>query len=109
MSKFTESFEYWTEGLHIMPGATHTCGGCNPEGLSEGDYDRESCDEGGFSWSRCDTCGSAFGGDRYPAHAFVENDPGKGLIHYDVCVDCLMFIANGDEPGEWRQHPREGE
>lgn len=31
----------------------------------------EDC-EGGFSWSRCDGCGSTLGGDRHPAVAWEE-------------------------------------
>lgn len=61
-------------------------------------------DEGSFSWRECDTCGSSLGGDRHRAHALMSDTPdnlqGKPLIHLDVCVDCLFYIANGDLPEE---------
>ena len=60
--------------------------------------------EGHFSWHRCDCCGSTFGGDRHPAHGWMENH--QELVHLEVCVDCLMFIANGDSPEKWTQHPK---
>jgi hypothetical protein len=64
------------------------------EKVSRGEYP----DEGGFSWSSCDSCGSSLGGDRYVAHGVDAN---KDIIHMDICVDCLMFFANGDVPEEW--------
>ena len=56
--------------------------------------------EANFSSTQCDGCGSNMGGDRHPAHTLLE----KEWIHIEVCTDCLMYIANGDEPveGEWR-------
>ena len=56
-------------------------------------------DEGSFSWSQCDACGSSLGGDRYAAHGFLKGT--REIIHLDVCVDCLLYLANGDEPEEW--------
>jgi len=32
-------------------------------------------DEGGFSWSACDGCGTTLGGNRYLASAVPESDP----------------------------------
>lgn len=56
------------------------------------------CDEGSFSWSECDTCGSTLGGNRYDAHGLpLRAEP----IHLDICVDCLMYFANGDVPESW--------
>lgn len=43
-------------------------------------------DEGGFSWSPCEGCGSTLGGNRYAAHG---RTPDGTLIHFDVCGDCL--------------------
>lgn len=57
------------------------------------------CDEGGFSWSACDSCGSHLGGDRYPAHGVIKINDGREIItHFDICVDCLCYHANGDLP-----------
>jgi len=52
------------------------------------------CDEGGFSWRPCELCGSQLGGDRYAAHGYSDR---HGIVHYDVCVDCVMYLANGEE------------
>ena len=81
-----------------------------------GDHSAESdalaaADEGGFSYSPCDSCGSTFGGDRYPAHAihletFGPDAKRPGDVHHiEICVDCLMFHANGDEPETWDVSP----
>ena len=43
-------------------------------------------DEGSFSWSGCDFCGSTLGGDRYCAHDENGN-------HLNICVDCLFKDA----------------
>ena len=51
-------------------------------------------DEGGFSRSSCELCGSHLGGDRYAAHSINKQHE---IIHFDVCVDCLMSTANGEE------------
>ena len=62
----------------------------------------EIVDEGGFSWQPCQCCESTFGGDRHPAH-YIDDD-GK-INHIEVCVDCLCYLANGDLPETWTQHP----
>jgi len=51
------------------------------------------CDEGSFSWSDCEWCGSGYGGDRYAAHSVDENNK---IVHWEVCSDCLMAEANGE-------------
>jgi hypothetical protein len=62
-------------------------------------------DEGHFSSASCDACGSHFAGDRYPSH--VLDEPTDAWVHLDVCQDCLMYFANGDEPDEWLAGPWE--
>lgn len=52
-------------------------------------------DEGGFSCYCCDCCGNPLGGDKFAVHGFDENGE---LLHYDVCSDCLYYLANGDIP-----------
>ena len=78
------------------------------------DEDMESWDEGSFVHGvhcPCDSCGSTFGGDRYKAHAIHHEAFGPNakrpddVHHIDICVDCLMFHANGDEPEQWQQYP----
>lgn len=64
------------------------------------DADGELLDEGRFSWSSCDTCGSEFGGSRYAVHVWVSGMSGSGgsWEHLDVCTDCLCYLANGTLP-----------
>lgn len=61
-------------------------------------------DEGGFSWSECDTCGSRLGGNRTDC---ILTNPGRdaqGRAHESVsvrsCDDCLYYAAYGHLPGE---------
>ena len=59
----------------------------------------DSPDEGGFSWSDCGICGSTLGGDRYVYHYLDPRGPDGRIYHEtDGCVDCLVYISNGDEP-----------
>ena len=60
---------------------------------------RITSEEGYFSWSPCELCGSTLGGDRETLE--VENFSNNTLT-LDVCVDCVMYVANGDEPEDWR-------
>ena len=61
------------------------------------------CDEGGFSWRACDSCGSHLGGNRYDAHALRgSNATGDWECeHIAICEDCLCYHANGDIPEHW--------
>ncbi len=55
--------------------------------------------EPSFSWRGCDLCPSTLGGDFEPWHA-IDAETGR-LIHGDrACVDCIMFLANGDYPDD---------
>ena len=104
MSKFTDSIDSNLAGIdHVATGLASCCGECcSAFGLDE-DEMREGCetgaifDEGGFSSSGCDSCGSNLAGDLFAAHGFDKHDD---VIHLDICVDCLLFHANGDEPEE---------
>ena len=75
------------------------------------DEELQAWDEGSFSWSECDSCGSTFGGDRFKAHAIHNEAFGPNakqpdnVHHIEICVDCLIFHANGDEPEQWQQNP----
>lgn len=115
---FVKAFEQGAEGLHYLSagGALADC----PDCFDVSDCDGSACgssdpgvvcycgDEGSFSWSGCELCGSTFGGDRYDGHAFVrpddESDPSI-LVHVSMCCDCLFYVANGDVPEEWTRHP----
>lgn len=98
MSKFTNAVERNLEGLsHVAPG----CKGPECE-YADGD-DNHQC-ESHFSWSPCDSCGSTLGGDRQTAYAFTIDDDGHigdDPVKLSICVDCVMYHANGDEPECW--------
>jgi hypothetical protein len=93
MSAYSDAVNRYLEALeHVSTGA---CPGCEECGLPE---DAESYDsEPSFSWSSCDTCGSTLGGDRHAAHGVSK---GFGIVHMDICTDCLFFIEYGEEPEE---------
>ena len=95
MSKFTDVVERELSGLeHLSTGYVDhdTCSEC-PEEQNE-----DVGDEGYFSWSSCECCGSTLGGDRYAAHGRMTDG---SLVHFDVCVDCLWYINYGEEPETW--------
>ncbi len=105
MSEFTEAIDRNWPDYTIAPGASRlTC--CVSWADDEDkitDDDLSSADEGSFSWSGCDACGSNLGGNRYPAHAIKTSSFGKprqngDICHIDICERCLMFHANGEEP-----------
>jgi len=102
VSKYVQAVKGHLEGLEFV--SVGLCGKC-PD--CQRDYDMsphvfysavesgEVYDEGHFSWGRCECCGSRLGGNRYAAHGIDQDD---NLVHLEVCVDCLQYIANGDEP-----------
>ena len=104
MSEYTDSVAHYLEGLDVDVGFCPGCRecGCDCEDADSCDCDPDVMDEGHFSWSQCDGCGSRFGGDRYSAHGITRE--GK-ILHLDVCSDCLMYLANGEEPEEWSVAP----
>ncbi|KKM87632.1 hypothetical protein LCGC14_1266950 [marine sediment metagenome] len=51
-----------------------------------------------FSRQACECCGSHLGGDREPAHGINENGD---IVHFVVCVDCVMYLTNSEEPENW--------
>lgn len=48
----------------------------------------------GFSHRCCDLCDS-LPGDRYSSHTMCD---GEIVDDLEVCVDCIMYIANGELP-----------
>lgn len=78
---------------------------CSEDALTESDLDMAN--EGSFSWSDCDGCGSPLGGTRYNAHAIHREAFGPNakrpndVTHINICEDCLCFHANGDIPKNW--------
>ena len=107
---FVESVVLHCEGHGLAVGKSAICPICtediDTEGLTvdaiQDILDTDHCDTW-FAKSACDSCGSRFGGDRDAAHYVTT---GGDVIHYDICVDCIMFHANGDEPDSWTKSPR---
>ncbi len=59
-------------------------------------------DEGGYSRSGCDCCGSSLYQMLYAGHAYVDLGGKQVLTHLDLCVDCMLYIANGQLPERWQ-------
>lgn len=54
-------------------------------------------EELGFSSYRCECCGG-LAGDRFTAHG--KHKESGDWFDFEVCVDCIDFVANGDLPEE---------
>lgn len=108
MSKYTDAVERGLEGLNAASvGACPGCEQCRDmfapdmtmEEFEEAWHDGDVCDEASFSMGECGICGSRLGGDRYVWHWLDEDNE---IRHEeDCCVDCALFMANGEEPDEW--------
>ena len=94
----------------VAPGLACCCNKCRerygygdtPEEIARCNDDAEGqtiLDEGRFSSSPCDSCGSTLGGDRFCAHGFDAET--NALYHLLICVDCMQFHANGTLPETW--------
>ena len=98
MSAYTESVEHALGGIIAV--SVGPCPGCAECGLEdEPDMDCEAYEAAGeASFGRdCDCCDSTLAGDMHPAHGLIDGNPDE-LIHLKACVDCVQFIANGEEP-----------
>ena len=98
--KFDAAVEHYCKGYTVAVG----CHGPSCE-YADGD-ENHSC-EASFSWQQCDSCGSTFGGDRLKA-TMIPLDYKAGedtMIDVDICTDCAMAWANGENPEQWQQHP----
>lgn len=115
MSAYTKAFDHYTEGLEaISAGPSPGCEDCASNwgfrcvrSFSAAYEAGEIEPEPSFSWRPCDLCGTTLGGDREEWHALIPNEDGtlKGaeMIHgNNACMDCVVSLANGDEPEEWR-------
>ncbi len=106
MSKFTKAIERNWPDYTIAPGTSHKCDECT-QGVKIGEDDiktLQTYDKGSFSWVECDSCGVTLGGSRYNAHAIHKEAFAKqpdNVHHVNICTDCLMYHANGDEPENW--------
>jgi len=105
-SAFAIAVESGLTGLKAV--STGTCPGCeicradlgfDTVAKLEAAYEAgKVVDEPFFSQSPCECCGSRLGGDREAAHG-IESD--GSIAHFHVCVDCALYLANGDEPENW--------
>ena len=102
LSRYAQAVESNLKGIiAISTGILGACPVCqNEHGMGPrafyGACERgEIPDEGNFSWSSCESCGSTLGGNRYDAHGLYSNG---GLIHFSVCSDCVQYLNYGDEP-----------
>ena len=70
------------------------------DAITRRNNDNLCCDgeELGFSWRACDCCGSSLGGDRFKACKLTKDHE---VIDFSVCVDCILYIANGEVPDNW--------
>ncbi|MCH8969536.1 MAG: hypothetical protein IIA66_10520 [Planctomycetes bacterium] len=96
------------EGLAFV--STGICPGCEtcreeyapdatPDGFEQLWQSGEVFAEPSFSPCGCEICGSTLGGNFEPWHAVDDNGE---IIHGDrACVDCLLYLANGDLPEKW--------
>lgn len=97
---FIDDVDRCCAGLsHVNSSPASCCEQCRRDfDLAEDDPAwQELCDEGGFSWHACDTCGSSLGGNRYAGHGF---DRDGAVVHLSMCEDCVLYFANGDIPAE---------
>lgn len=106
-SKFVQAVETSMKGCEAV--SVGVCSGCSDcqealgyccEWSLEAALD-DIADEPHFSKSSCDCCGSTLAGDRHAGHYIDVGDKDRTIHHMDVCVDCLTYLANGDEPENW--------
>jgi hypothetical protein len=107
VSKYTEAVDRGLRGRDAV--STGVCPGCT-ECQEEHGYDtieafEEAWSHGRinsevfFSWRECGICYSHLGGDREIWHWVDDNN--KIRHEYYACTDCVLYLANGDEPENW--------
>jgi hypothetical protein len=106
--RYIAAVEAGLQGLKAV--STGYCPGCSQcsEDLGYDDIDDYNADyergavsnEGSFSWQGCDICGSTLGGNMEVWHWM---DAEGEIMHEScACVDCVMYLANGDLPDSWQ-------
>ena len=97
LSPFEQAVDHYCAGYTVAPG----CRGIECE-HADGDENHQC--ETYFSRHQCDSCGSTLGGDRETA-TMIPLDYKAGddtMIECEICVDCLVFWANGELPEVWQ-------
>ena len=107
MSAFTDAIERNLSGIEfVSTGISPGCKTCmanlgfkSLRALNRAWESGEIADEASFSWRPCQSCGSRLGGDREPLHGVID----EKIYHWDgACVDCILYINNGQEPEDWK-------
>ena len=109
MKDYLQAFKRYTKGIRggIATGSWWDCPRCPDKLKDEPDEEySERTNEPSFGHLPCDTCGTHLGGYRSVAHGWPEDKPiqecsAGDVYHLSICVDCRMFIANGELPTEW--------
>ena len=111
MSQFTKDYERGVADLEHATFSTGywSCPDCGSDRWTGSEpcpdcgADPEHRQDSSFSWSDCDICGSSLGGDRYAVIGWLKG--ARDHEYSDVyrwsgecCTDCLMMMANGEEP-----------
>lgn len=98
MSAFTDAVAYQLAGIEAVSTGSHLedCALC-PDDIEYDDGVHYPDDPASFSRNGCDCCGSTVGGDREVCHGLIDGE----LWHGRACIDCVMYLANGDEPENW--------
>lgn len=113
MSAFTDAVAKGVDGMRGV--STGECPGCErcaeAHDMSPEEHKRAWHDgnldsaEGSFSSVRCGICGTRLHGDRHVWHWISGGDEhgAGGTIEHesDACTDCVLYLANGDEPESW--------
>lgn len=114
MSEYTDAVARGLEGMTGV--STGACPGCPQCMEHDGHTDEEEhrlavsegreCSDSHFSWRPCGICGTRLGGDRERWHWVSVDAEGKRTIEHedDACTDCVLYLAHGTEPENWRKH-----
>ena len=105
MSAYACAVEEHTAGIfHLNAGAAAICPEClKAHGIEDTGaieaMQEQIIDEGSFSSSPCDCCGSRLGGERHAAHGWDNQEIARAnLIHLNICTDCVLYTEYGDDP-----------
>jgi hypothetical protein len=105
MSAYTDRVAKNLEGIEfVSTGISPGCPECAKDlGFKSVRALRRAYEQGGvadephFSWSPCGICRNKLGGNREVWHGVI----GGKVNHWnDACTDCVLYLANGDEPEE---------
>ena len=92
MSDYTDRVEANLKGLKAV--STGVCPGC--EVCAEDHGFGENMEDFEHAWSSCGICGNHLSGTMHVWH-WVD-DEGEIMHETDACVDCVVYLANGEEP-----------